>query len=277
MPKDVADTPWFEPAEASFDLDRARSLRLLVRSRAEGRAVRPHAHPRSQLAWPTKGVLRIVGADGVWIVPPSHAAWIPGGVRHQIISDTDATIRHLLVHPDHRVRSQRGNTGGCVVVMMTPLLRELVLRLETDEEHGADEPRLVRLREVILDEIDDLPEAPLDLPGGRDARLVRLTRHLGAHPEDPHSFARLASQAGSTTRTLERLFRAETGLTFRRWRSRLRLLRAIEMLDAGDSTTRIALSLGYAGASAFAAAFKEHFGQPPQSYLLRGRGPDATP
>lgn len=269
MPKDVADLPFFEPADTSFDLDDALTVRLIVRTRAEGLAVRPHAHPRGQLAWPAKGVLRIVGADGVWIVPPSHAAWIPGGVVHQTISETDATVRHLLVHPRRRIRNATGRSPGCVVVLTTPLLRELILRLESYQRLADDDPRLLRLSDVILDEIDELPEAPLSLPGGRDPRLIRLTRHLGAHPEDARSFVRLASLVGSTTRTLERLFRAETGLTFRRWRSRLRLIRSIELLNAGQSTTHVALSLGYAGPSAFAAAFKQHFGLTPQRYPLR--------
>jgi AraC-like DNA-binding protein len=266
MPKDVADTPKSEPSEAASDLDRSRPVLVLDRSRGGGHVVEPHAHPRAQLAWPTTGVLRIVVGDDVFIVPPSHAVWIPGGRVHQMITETDAEIRHLLIHPERGTRPGGGDPATCCVVAMTPLLREAILRMGEFDRGPTSEARLARLGEVILDEIADLPAAPLGLPGGRDPRLVRLTRHLENRPADGRPLAELASLVGSTTRTLERLIHAETGLTYRQWRARHRLLRSIERLEAGESTTAVALSLGYAGASAFAAAFRRHFGVTPQHY-----------
>ncbi|MDR3372468.1 MAG: helix-turn-helix domain-containing protein [Ancalomicrobiaceae bacterium] len=266
MPKDVADTPDREPDEAGSDLDQNKAVLLLGGFRSGGYAVRAHAHPRGQLAWPTSGVLRIVSGASVFIVPPSHAVWIPAGAVHQMVTDTDAAVRHLLIHPDRGIRHRRAHADRCSVVLMTPLLRELILRLEALEQAGADAERLRRFEEVVLDELDDLPESPLELPGGRDPRLVRLTRHLGGEPEERRPLKSLAAMVGSTTRTLERLFRAETGLTYRQWRARHRLLSSIERLNAGESTTAVALSLGYGSASAFAAAFKRHFGKRPQQY-----------
>lgn len=268
MTKDVADTPNVG-AHATFDLSVGAPMLLLRRSRARGFEVRPHTHAHGQLVWPTVGVLRLVGDDGIWIVPQSHAVWIPVGVMHRMIAETDAEIRHLLVHPDRTLRRDREGPPRCGVVVMTPLLRAAIARMADLDDGPADLARLCRLGEVVLDELDDLPEAPLHLPGGRDPRLVRLTRHLGAHPDEQRSLPVLAAEVGSTPRTLERLFRAETGLSYRRWRSRHRLLRAIERLQAGESTTAVAAALGYAGASAFAAAFREGFGRTPRSF-----GPD---
>ncbi len=267
MPKNVADTPECEPTSV-FDLDRGMTVQLLARTRERGFAVRRHTHPHGQLVWPTRGVLRLVGEDGIWIVPESHAVWMPAGAVHQVIAETDAEIRHLQVHPERRLRHDRGEPARCVVVVTTPLLRAAIERMEGLEGRPEAADRLRRLAEVVLDEIEDLPEAPFHLPGGRDPRLVRLTRHLGDHPDERRGLAVLAAEVGSTTRTLERLFRAETGLTWRRWRSRHRLLRSIERLQRGESTTAVAASLGYAGASAFAAAFRELFGTSPQRHRL---------
>jgi AraC-like DNA-binding protein/quercetin dioxygenase-like cupin family protein len=267
MPKDVADTPEREPT-AVFDHDRAEPVHLLRRTRARGFVVRPHAHPHGQLVWPTQGVLRLAGDDGIWIVPESHAVWIPAGVVHQMVAETDTEIRHLLVHPDRRLRLGRSDPTLCSVVVTTPLLRAAIERMSILEDDPDAADRRRRLGDVVLDEIDDLPEAPFHLPGGRDPRLVRLTRHLGGHPDERRPLSVLASEVGSTTRTLERLFRAETGLTYRQWRSRHRLLGSIERLQRGESTTTVAASLGYAGASAFAAAFRERFGLSPQRYRI---------
>jgi AraC-like DNA-binding protein len=56
------------------------------------------------------------------------------------------------------------------------------------------------------------------------------------------------------------------------WRQRLRVLRALPMLDEGRKVEAIALDLGYAGASAFIAMFRRLMGTTPDDY--RGRRGD---
>lgn len=267
MPNNVADTPFFEPSPVSYIIDPGRPLLIRSQTLMAGRIVRPHTHPRGQYAWAKKGVLRIISDHCVWIVPPTHAVWIPGGTRHQVASETPAEVRHVFVDPSRLVRLGVRHPDRCAVLAVTPLMRELTLRLEALLAEETDETRRLRFCDVMIDELDRLDEAPLSLPGGRDPRLVRLTRHLGLHPEDSRPLAELASFAGASTRTLERLFAAETGLTYRRWRARLRLLAAIERLERGESATEVALSLGYSSPSAFTASFREEFGEPPRTFL----------
>jgi AraC-like DNA-binding protein len=47
------------------------------------------------------------------------------------------------------------------------------------------------------------------------------------------------------------------------WRQRARLVRALEMLAAGEPLGTVALDLGYSTASAFIAVFREAFGCTP--------------
>ena len=72
-----------------------------------------------------------------------------------------------------------------------------------------------------------------------------------------------ANRLGASTRTLARHFERETGMTLRAWRTRLRLLRAIEWLAQGRSPTVIAHELGYASASAFNYMFRVEMGISP--------------
>ncbi len=267
MPNNVADTPFFEPSPVSYIVDPARPLLIRSQTLVAGRIIRPHAHPRGQYAWARKGVLRIISEHCVWIVPPTHAVWIPAGTSHQVASETRAEVRHVFVDPSRAVRTDAPRPDRCAVLAVTPLMREMTLRLERLLAEESDAARRLRFCDAMIDELDRLEEAPLSLPGGRDPRLVRLTRHLGENPEDRRPLAELANFAGASTRTLERLFAAETGLTYRRWRARLRLLAAIERLERGESTTGVALSLGYSSPSAFAASFREEFGEPPRTFL----------
>jgi AraC-like DNA-binding protein len=68
---------------------------------------------------------------------------------------------------------------------------------------------------------------------------------------------------GASSRTLARHFERDTGMSLRDWRTRLRLLRAIEWLAQGRSPTTIAHELGYASASAFNYMFRMEMGMSP--------------
>ena len=72
-----------------------------------------------------------------------------------------------------------------------------------------------------------------------------------------------AEQLGTSEKTLMRLFQRETGLSFRGWRQRMRLLSSLSLLEEGASVTNAALACGYDSTSAFIAAFKSLFGFTP--------------
>ncbi len=80
----------------------------------------------------------------------------------------------------------------------------------------------------------------------------------------------LAKDAGAGVRTLERLFVKETGMTFRRWRQRARLLAALHRLAAGEPVTSTALSVGFRSTSAFIAMYGHSAPVEPDAPLARG-------
>ncbi len=90
---------------------------------------------------------------------------------------------------------------------------------------------------------------------------------LQRQPDDRRTLAEWARAAGASERTLARLFSRETGLSFRHWRQRLRLLMALTALEDGSSVTAVALESGYDSPSAFIAAFKRLFGKTPSKLL----------
>ena len=95
---------------------------------------------------------------------------------------------------------------------------------------------------------------------------------LLAEPGDNRDLAAWGRQAGASGRTLARLFRRETGMTFAGWRRRLRLMAALSRLGAGEPVTRVAYELGYHSPSAFVAMFRRALGMPPGRYLKGDHG-----
>jgi AraC-like DNA-binding protein len=76
-----------------------------------------------------------------------------------------------------------------------------------------------------------------------------------------------AASLAMSSKTFHRHFRKGTGMTFGRWRQQLRLMSSITTLLGGAPITQVALSSGYESHSAYAAAFKKHFGIPPSKFL----------
>lgn len=247
--------------------DPARPVTAHRRHTPAGHGVAPHAHPRAQLLLILSGVMRIEAGPDTWIVPPGHAAWIPGGLVHEVGGETE--MAHCNIHFDPAIAAQARPEAQCVVLQASALLREMAARLAEPGPLGSAEPPWQRLGLALVDEVARLAVSDLGLPGGHDPRLRRVTRHLMTHPAEPRGLPDLAAQAGSTERTLARLFPAETGMTFRQWRTRQRMLLAMERLERGESSGEVAAALGYGSASAFIAAFRRAMGAAP-GQILRG-------
>ncbi|MCP5044399.1 MAG: helix-turn-helix transcriptional regulator, partial [bacterium] len=76
-----------------------------------------------------------------------------------------------------------------------------------------------------------------------------------------------AAHGASSERTLERLFQREVGVSFSAWQRQARLLRALEVMAAGESVTAAALEVGFETPSAFIAMFRRTMGTTPGKYF----------
>ena len=84
-----------------------------------------------------------------------------------------------------------------------------------------------------------------------------------ANPAGQESLDTLARRHGAGRRTVERVFRADTGISFGLWQQKARMLTAVRLLAEGRSVTDAGLDAGYTSLSAFIAAFKRTFGCTP--------------
>lgn len=76
----------------------------------------------------------------------------------------------------------------------------------------------------------------------------------------------LAKAVHVTERTLLRRAQRDLGMTLTEWRQRLKVVKAMPMLESGAKVEAIAMDLGYASASAFIAMFRRLTGQTPDEY-----------
>jgi AraC-like DNA-binding protein len=235
------------------------AIRCLAATYYGGYHIAPHRHVWGQLIYAAAGLMRVRAGGTLWIVPPARAVWVPAGAEHEIRALGDFAMR-TLYFPATMVAHL---AAECCALDVPPLLRELVLELV--DRCPVDEADVsgMRLAEVAIDCIAEARTLPLQLPLPHDPRALRLAEILHEDPSTQAGLAELARAAGASTRTIQRLFLAETGLPFAQWRQRLRLLHGAGALGEGKSVTEAGLEAGYAGTSAFIAAFRKHFGVTP--------------
>jgi AraC-like DNA-binding protein len=216
-----------------------------------------------QLVYATRGVLTVRTAHASWLVPPHRAVWIRAGIPFQIEMAGVVAVRMLYLRPRRR-RTAAGDV--CVVVNISPLLRELIVRAVGVGALDRAVPVHRRLIGVIRDELASLTAAPLQLPLPADPRATRLAALVR---ESDAPLATLLRRCGASRRTMERIFRAETGMALGQWLRREKLLEGLRRLAAGAPVRAVAQELGYSSPSAFISMFRRELGQTPRGSLSR--------
>src|SRR3954469_23726039 len=139
-----------------------------------GHLIEPHWHRRAQFIFAVAGTMRVRTARHVWIVPPTRALWIPARTAHEVQMYGVVQMRSLYVN----AVASAGMPSTCVVLNVTPLLKELIVRavaLPADYDEKGDDGLLMRL---LMAEVRRLPPCALDLPLPASKDLMKLCERL---------------------------------------------------------------------------------------------------
>jgi AraC-like DNA-binding protein len=232
-----------------------------------GQVLKRHSHPEDQLLFAAEGVMAVDTDQGIWVVPPLRAVWIPAETLHGVTMSGRVSMRTLYFLP----RLCKSLPRRCLVLNISSLLKELIVYASTFPKLRRTISSQRPVVDLILDQLKVVESIPIQLPLPRDARARKLVDQLFANPSDRRPLDGLCSRSGASKRTIQRLFLEETGMSFSKWRQRLRLISAMQRLAAGEAVTTVALETGYNSASAFVAMFRKQVGMTPGHYLSTGR------
>ena len=246
-----------------FDAYKCQVRAGTVPEYADGHVIRTHSHPWHQLVYASQGVMTVRTPEGAWVVPIHRGVWVPAGTRHSIEMSGPVSLRTLYLVP----RLSRSLPDKPRVIGVSPLLRELILRIVELDSLNVRVAAHAHLVSLLLDHLHVMESDAVHLPLPRDARAKRIAAMLQKQPSDPRALTELSKLAGSSKRTVERLFKVETGLGFGKWRQQLRLGHALRLLAAGEPVTTVAFDVGYDSVSAFIFAFRATFGKTPGQYF----------
>lgn len=222
-----------------------------------------HSHEKHQLLYAIEGVMVVYSALNQWTVPPNRGLWMPSGQVHSLRCVGALKMRSVFARAD-RFPNMPGEPK---TVSISPLLSELIKASVSLKPPYAEDSRDARIMHLILDELAILPALPLSLPQPTDPRVNRICQALQQDPGDAATVALWSERLDLDQKTIQRLFRKETGMTFGQWRQQARLLLALERIAVGQKIIDVALELGYESPSAFTSMFKKQFGKTPSQFF----------
>lgn len=215
-----------------------------------------HGHAWGEFIYAFDGVMEVSIGTTQYITPPPYGIWLPPHLQHSGLNRTPVSHGTLYVH--EKLCNQLPKQAG--ILLSSPLVSALFLHLKqqplphiaTEIEHTEHQ----RMLQVIVDQLQYAQLLGSYLPSSDHPLLNQLLSQLHAAPADTRHIASLAKQFNLSERTLARLCQRELGMSLNEWRQRLKVMKAMSLLNQGQSVEHIAFDLGYASASAFIHMFK---------------------
>jgi AraC-like DNA-binding protein len=218
-----------------------------------------HRHAWGEFVYSYSGVMEVKLAERHYLAPPQYGIWLPPDVEHVGLNRYEACHCSLYIAQE---LCQALPLTACALTV-SPLVRAVLDHLR---EHPPALPRTgdeERLLQVLVDQLALAPCAGSYLPTSDDSLLGSVLRMLEENPGDNRTLPELARAAHTTERTLLRRFQRDLGMSFAEWRQRLRVVKAMTLLESGQTVETIALDLGYSSASAFISMFRRLMGVTP--------------
>lgn len=246
-----------------FDPKRGVSVASLAYEYPRGFRVPEHAHGSDQLIYATRGAMEVSAGQSVWLIPPHFALWIPARTCHRIQMPGPVSMRTLYL----RRGLASPFSAGCVVLHVTPFLRELIVeavrlgQLRTRNRHER------ALRDLLILHLKTASPMPTFVTLPKERRALAIAEAVMTDPAQLKPLAALCANVGVSVRTIKRAFRKDVGTDFESWRRQVRLMKAVELLVSGCSIKEVAFAVGYRQSSAFVEMFRRTFGTTPKAWV----------
>jgi AraC-like DNA-binding protein/quercetin dioxygenase-like cupin family protein len=246
-----------------YDPKRGVSVATLAYEYPAGFRVPEHAHGSDQLIYAISGLMEVFSDQSVWLIPPHFALWIPARTLHQIHMPGAVSMRTLYLRRALTARLE----PRCIVLHVTPLLRELILEIVRVGRLRVRDRYECALRELLIPQLRKASPMPTFITLPREDRALAVAQAILRNPAESISLASLCAEAGASVRTIERAFRKDIGCSFESWRLQVRLTKAVELLVSGRSVKEVAFRIGYRQSSALVEIFRRTFGTTPKAWI----------
>ncbi|WP_223607924.1 AraC family transcriptional regulator [Chryseobacterium sp. OSA05B] len=214
-----------------------------------------HAHHRAQLTFVEEGYQYFHIDQKIYLVPQYHVIWVPSGKAHRITSE--AKTVNLMVFLFKTVFKD-DFYKDVHVFTVPPVLKEMLLYASKwNQLTEEDEEQDLFFRAILKSLPNFCKESSyLEIPVPSDVRLIPVCTYINSNFKYSLTADELAEKAQMSVRSLQRIFKSETGITLQKYHQLVRILKSIELIDTGQFTlSQIAYKVGYQSLSAFTSSY----------------------
>lgn len=210
-----------------------------------------HQHAWGEFIFAFKGIMQVTIEKINYITPPPYGLWLPPNTQHSGLNRTCVSHGTLYIHESlcQTLPTQAG------IMLSSPLVSAIFQHLK-DHPLTDNHPEHIRLLHVLHDQLQHAELIGNYLPHTDHSGLREILDYLHQYPADQSTLSKLAQKINMTERTLARHCQKELGMSLHEWRQRLKVIKAMSMLNENKSIEHISYDLGYANASAFINMFK---------------------
>lgn len=220
-----------------------------------------HEHKKGQLLYAPQGCMTFALDNSICILPPTKAVWIPPHTSHRAVMTNVVAYRSLYFDC-----SKYSCPDEIVMIEVNDLLKALIDKMAL-WEWEIEETKTQATSNLFWEEFYQAKQFELSLPLPSDRRLTGFRKAMTKGDFIAPELNQLSQTVGASSKTITRLFKAETGMSYQDWRQQWRLLKAIELLCEERQVSDVAHCLEFSSDSAFIAFFKKQTGQTPLSFM----------
>ncbi|WP_312334169.1 AraC family transcriptional regulator [Sphingobacterium sp.] len=227
-----------------------------------------HSHRKGQLIYVEQGFQYLTVAGKMYLLPQNHVAWIPSGALHKTNSHSER-IKLMVLFFDI---TQEDPFFNQVQIFSAPkVLREMILYTEKWSKLMEENQQEKAFLGALLNELPyfgtQLLQLEITLP--HENRLQTVLNHLHDHYTEAIRMDEIATLSNLSLRTIERLFKKETGMTLAKYQQLLRIIKSLELLSTKQFTiSQIAYKVGYQSVQAFTNSFYAVMKYRPSSFMM---------
>ncbi|MFP7655545.1 AraC family transcriptional regulator [Chryseobacterium proteolyticum] len=227
-----------------------------------------HTHEKKgQLVYVESGFQYLTVEGKMYLLPQNHAAWIPPKALHKTNSHSES-IRLMIMFFD--VDTEDPFYHQVHVFSVPAVLREMIRYAEkwsmNTTENNDENIFLKALYNELRNFVADSIQLHISLP--QDKRLTQAINYLNTHYTEDLKMENLSDIASLSLRSLERIFKKETGLTLIKYQQMLRIIKSMELLSANEWTiSEIAFQVGYKSLQAYTNSFQSVMQYRPSDFI----------
>lgn len=215
-----------------------------------------HQHKKGQLVYVESGFQYITIEEKIYLLPQNHAAWIPPNAVHKTNTHSEK-IKLMIMFAD--VDRKETFYQEVSVFSVPTVLREMIKYAERWSKIMEKDPDEALFLKALFNELPRFVAHSLKLhiclP--KDQRLSGVIEYLHNHYPEEIKIEGLSDIALLSLRTLERIFKKETGLTPSKYQQMLRIIKSLELLSSGNFTiSETAYEVGYKSIQAYTRSFQ---------------------